>query len=191
MRGLVAVILLAFVFRLALFFLLRPTLGRISKAYGINITFDRQELTLLGGDVGLWGLKITPKNSSEPLLVCDYVRGHVSPTDLIMAQLHVLRAEADGVELTLDRTSDGRIPLLDTLAAATSKPSPAGAAAGCQSRRAGQTPGLHVAARDRSVPVESCARQGARRVRLASPGSNRGHERARQRPGKQKSRGAF
>src|SRR5690348_5641906 len=130
-RRLLAIIVLAVVFRVALFFLLRPTLGRISQAYGVNITFDRQELTLLGGDVGLWGLKITPKDGSEPFLVCDYVRGYVSLTDLIMARLHVLRAEADGVDLALERTSDGRIPLLDTLAAATAKsPPPAAKPAG-------------------------------------------------------------
>ena len=123
-RGLVVIILLAAVFRVALFFLLRPTLARVSQAYGVNITFDRQELTLVGGDVGLWGLKITPKDGTEPLLVCDYVRGYVSPTDLLRARLQVLRAEADGVDLALERTSDGKIPLLDIIATATANSPP-------------------------------------------------------------------
>jgi hypothetical protein len=37
-RGLVAIIVLAFVLRVTLFFLLRPTLARVSQAYGIDIT---------------------------------------------------------------------------------------------------------------------------------------------------------
>ena len=76
-RALVVVIVLAFALRVMVFFALRPTLRRVSEAYGVWITFDRQELTLVGGDVGLWGLKVFPKGSDKPLMACDYVRGNI------------------------------------------------------------------------------------------------------------------
>ena len=95
---------------------------KVAAAYGFDIGFDQQELTLLGGNVGLWGLKVTPKSGGEPVFRAGYIRGYISTIELLKGRLLVRRAEADGIDLALEHRADGHIPLLDMLLAATASP---------------------------------------------------------------------
>jgi hypothetical protein len=123
-RTIYTLLIIALIFRIILFFALAPVLSKVAGAYGFTASYDRQELTLLGGDVGLWGLKITPTAGGPPLLSADYVRGNISPLALLEGRLYVRRAEVDGSEITIDRTPDGRIPLLEHLVSNNTSPVP-------------------------------------------------------------------
>jgi uncharacterized protein involved in outer membrane biogenesis len=115
---------IAVAFRIILFFALYPVLAKVAEAYGFSATYDRQELTLLGGDVGLWGLRITPSTGGEPVFSADYLRGNISTLALLEGRLWVRRAEVDGCEIVLERTADGHIPLLEHLVSSTPAPTP-------------------------------------------------------------------
>jgi hypothetical protein len=118
-RAFLVVLTLALALRVILFFAIAPVMRKVAAAYGFDVSFQRQELTLLGGDVGLWGLKVIPSNGAEPVFNADYIRGYISVYELLKARLRVLRAEADGVDLSIERTADGRIPLLEQILQAT------------------------------------------------------------------------
>ena len=126
-RLLLVVVILLVVVR-ALFGILLPTaINRAAGLYGLAVDYERSEMNLLSGDVGLWHLRVTPKSalsgsasdaSPEPLARVGYVRGNISTWALLKLQLEVWRAEADGAELAIERLPDGRIPLLEQLLAA-------------------------------------------------------------------------
>jgi hypothetical protein len=122
-------VLVALIIRIILFFALGPVLSKVAAAYGFTATYDRQELTLLGGDVGLWGLRIAPATGGPVVFEADYLRGNVSPLALLEGRLYVRRAEVDGADLVLERTADGRIPLLEHLVSSTTAPAATPAAA--------------------------------------------------------------
>ncbi|MCE9592879.1 MAG: DUF748 domain-containing protein [Planctomycetes bacterium] len=113
----IVLLVLAVGMRVAVYFLLPSILNKVGDTYGLQITFERQEMVLLGGDVGIWGLKVAPKAGGPALFDADYVRGNISTIALIQGRLHALRVEADGVRMNLERTADGRIPALENLLA--------------------------------------------------------------------------
>jgi hypothetical protein len=116
---------LVVIVRLIVFVAIGPVLRRVGAAYGFDITYRTQELTTLGGDVGLWYFKVAPKSGGEPILAIDYLRGNISVVELLKGRLLVRRAEADGVDLRLERNADGHIPLLDQFLAAAATPTSA------------------------------------------------------------------
>lgn len=113
LKTLFALVLFAVVFRIGLFFLLAATLNKVANFYDLDLKYDRQEITLLGGDAGLWGVKVSNRGDPTPFLVADYVHGNVSVLALLRTNIEIWRMEADGVTLDVTRTADGRIPLMD------------------------------------------------------------------------------
>ena len=129
-RLVVVLALLALILRVAVYYALPKVLAKVGAAYDLDIRFERQEMTLLGGDAGLWHVTIAPKGGGEPLLKADYLRGDLSTLALLRGRLHVMRLEADGVQVSVERTADGRIPVLEKLlAGGTSAPGATGAPA--------------------------------------------------------------
>lgn len=118
-RLLVLVVILGLIFRALIYVVFPPVLRKVAGLYGLNATYDRMELYILGGDIGLWGLKLSPAEGGDPFLTVSYCRGSISTAALLRGRLHVGRAEAEGAQLAFDRTADGRLPLLEKLIAAT------------------------------------------------------------------------
>src|SRR4051794_32923839 len=126
----ITVIVVALVLRIVMIFVLPAVISRVGGFYGLDIKSDRQSLAVIGGRAELWNVKIYPKGSGDLLFAADYVHGEILPWKLLVGKLHVLRAEADGVNLIVLRTSDGRIPLLEQLASRrASTPAPSNAPA--------------------------------------------------------------
>ncbi|MCC6240544.1 MAG: DUF748 domain-containing protein [Phycisphaerales bacterium] len=125
---LVSLVTLAIVLRIALIFLLPVALRKVADRYGLDLTYDRYGLSLLGGNMQLWRLNLTPHGQADQRLVyVEYIDGDISTWRLLRGQLLVYRAEADGVDLLIERNSDGTIPLLDAFLApppATAESSP-------------------------------------------------------------------
>jgi hypothetical protein len=123
-RTVYTILIIAIIFRAILFFALPPVLHKVAAAYGFTATYDRQELTLVSGDVGLWGLKIYDESGGQPVFSADYIRGNISPLALLEGRLYIRRAEVDGSDIILDRTQGGRIPLLEHLITSSTTPAP-------------------------------------------------------------------
>lgn len=105
----------AVLMRLAIAIAFPLVLSRVAAIYDLDADYERKELTLLGGDAGLWHFSLTPKSGGQPVFQAGYVRGHISTFALLLGRLDVWRVEADGVDLRLERLADGRIPLLARL----------------------------------------------------------------------------
>lgn len=112
-RVLVVCIVLLFLFRLSLVWVVPAVIDRAANHYGLSASVERVELSILGTDAGLWHLKVSPKEGGKELASIDYVRVKVATWALLTGNLHLRRAEAEGVTLELHRTADGRLPLLD------------------------------------------------------------------------------
>jgi hypothetical protein len=103
----------ALLLRVSVIFLLPPVMHRIASAYDMRLEYQRMELYMLGGDVGIWNLKLTPIESNNPVMVSGYCRAAISPWNLLRGRLVVRRLEADGVDLLVERDESGRFPLLE------------------------------------------------------------------------------
>ncbi|HEY7091094.1 MAG TPA: DUF748 domain-containing protein [Tepidisphaeraceae bacterium] len=97
--------------------MLPTVLRKVAAAYDLNCSYGRSQMNLLSGDAELWYLNFVPKSGGEPVLKLDYVRGNISTLALLRGQLDAWRVEADGVEALIERTADGRVPLLETIQA--------------------------------------------------------------------------
>jgi Domain of Unknown Function (DUF748) len=115
-----ALLLVALSFRLVLHALFPYVLDRVARGYGLSATYDKLDLQMLGGDVGMWGLRFTPVEGGEPAIRSSYCRGAISIWRLFRLQLHVERVEAEDAEVVLQRLPDGTMPLVEKLLAATS-----------------------------------------------------------------------
>jgi hypothetical protein len=112
-------LLLSIVFRILLPLLLPTVLKKVASNYNLEANYERSEFNLLSGDVGLWHLTLTPKGQTDPVFTAGYIRGNISTLRLLTFNLEVWRAEADGVDLTLERDENGKIPLLEQLMTST------------------------------------------------------------------------
>jgi hypothetical protein len=90
-------------------------LNRVVAFYNLSCTYDRVNLSMLDGDLNLYNLTIRPKEGGEEIAHADYVFGNISPLELLRGRLFVYRLETDGINLVIDRTADGRVPLIDRL----------------------------------------------------------------------------
>lgn len=115
------------ILRASLGLLLPMVLRKIASGYDLDCTYERSELMLLSGDAGLWHLAFAPKGGGEPVLKLDYVRGNISVLSLLTGHLDVWRMEADGVKVLVERTADGKIPMLDKVLAVRADLLPAAA----------------------------------------------------------------
>ena len=95
--------------------LLPPVLNKVAKLYGLNAAYDKLELSAIGGDAGLWGLRFTPIGGGEPVLSMAYCRASISTWGLLFGHLNIRRVEAEGASLVVERTADGRLPLIERL----------------------------------------------------------------------------
>ncbi|MDP9175054.1 MAG: DUF748 domain-containing protein [Planctomycetota bacterium] len=109
--------LLALLFRLLLIILLPSVLHRVAWHYGLSASYERLELDILGGDVGIWHFSLSPAEGGDPLVQSEYARADISTLALFTGKLTVRRLEAEGGGLLIQRRADGAIPLLQRLAA--------------------------------------------------------------------------
>ncbi len=127
----VVLLVLALGLRVAVNLAFPTVLAKVAGYYDLDCSYERLQLNVLGGDVGLWHLTVNPKTANGaaidggPLVHAEYVRGNIAPLKLLVGKLEVWRVEADGVELNVERTADGRIPALEKLLAARPAPAPA------------------------------------------------------------------
>ncbi len=105
--------------------LLPSVLQKIAGQYGLTCTYDHSDMYLIDSDVGLWHLTIAPKEGGEPLFKAEYCRGDIAALPLLRGKLVVRRAEADGINLLLERLADGSIPILKHLPQTTTTATPA------------------------------------------------------------------
>jgi hypothetical protein len=119
LRTLVAVCILIIGFRILLSLILPSVLNRVAGYYGMSCDYQRLELNMLNGDAGIWGMEFRPVEGGSPIVQTDYCHGNISVMDLLRGKLVAYRVEADGVEMNIDRTADGRIPLLDRFVKST------------------------------------------------------------------------
>lgn len=115
--ALICLLVLVVVARVLVNLLLPTVLRKVAAAYDLDCEYERSELNLLSGDAGLWHLVLTPKSGGDPVLSVGYARGNLSVLALLRGQLDVWRVEADGVQLLVERTADGRIPLIEKILA--------------------------------------------------------------------------
>lgn len=120
-----AILLLFAIFRIALQFMLPTVLRRTAAAYGLSANYERHEMDLFGGDVGLWHLVLAPSGGGEALLSADYCRGDVSTWDLLRGHLVVRRLEAEGINLLVERDAKGEIALLKKITGTLASSTPA------------------------------------------------------------------
>jgi hypothetical protein len=110
--------------RAAVSLLLPPVLNKVAGHYKLRCAYDRLDLNVLSGAAELWGLEIGPVEGGQPILQSDYCQGEISIYNLLKGRLVVYRAVADGVDLNVERTADGRIPVLARFATAGASPPP-------------------------------------------------------------------
>lgn len=112
----IAVIAIGVIARVILAVALPKVLNTVAKHYGLDASYERSEIYLISGSVGMWHLNFTPKNKpGEPVISTEYCRADVSALNLLRGKLVVYRVEADGVEVLVDRNENGEIELLKTL----------------------------------------------------------------------------
>jgi Domain of Unknown Function (DUF748) len=123
--GLIVLICLTFVVRFLLSVLLPTVLNKVAKTYDLACSYDRLDLSLIGGTAAIWNLEVTPKEGGDPIFHADYCQGDISLYNLLKGRLVVYRVAADGVDMTVERTADGKIPLLARFASSSpAKPAP-------------------------------------------------------------------
>lgn len=116
-------ILICFVVVRALIPLLLPTvLTQVAARYDLDARYDKLDFNLLGGDVGIWNLRLLPRSGGEPVLSIGYCRGAVSTLGLLKGRLDVERAEAEDTTLVVERFPDGSLPLVDRFFSTSDKP---------------------------------------------------------------------
>jgi hypothetical protein len=121
-RILIALLLMAMiavVLRVVLVLALPPVLRSVAARYGFKPAYDRTELYLLAGDVGIWNFTLAPLAGGEPVLSTEYARADISALNLLRGRLVVRRVEADGVNVLIDRDANGEIPLLKQFISST------------------------------------------------------------------------
>ncbi len=122
---LVAVFAFVILFRVGLSVAFPIVLKKVAASYGLVADYDRFQLSLTGGDVGIGRLTFTPQGSSEPFVSVRYLRATISPFKLFKGELEVWHFEADGVDVDIERDEHGKIAMLDRLLGADQPPPPA------------------------------------------------------------------
>ncbi len=78
-RIIVVAVVVVLIMRALVHVLLPPVLRKVARTYGLNASYDRLEIETLGGDAGLWGLRLTSLEGGKPFLESEYCRGSPSP----------------------------------------------------------------------------------------------------------------
>ena len=114
-----ALVVIGLAFRLLLHVLFPTVLDRVARSYGLHAQYDKLDLSVLGADVGIWGLRFTPLTGGGPVISTGYCRGAISTFALLKLQLHVQRVEAEDAEVLVERLPDGSLPLVERLLGAS------------------------------------------------------------------------
>ncbi|HZV02332.1 MAG TPA: DUF748 domain-containing protein [Planctomycetota bacterium] len=109
--ALVALILVRWVLALAI-----PGLvGRVARGYGFQVHWDRLDFSILEGELELARVVVTPLGGKPSIATIGYVRLDIEPLSLLAKELHVRRAEADGVSLIVERDRDGELEIVKAI----------------------------------------------------------------------------
>lgn len=112
LRRLLILALILYVVRTVLLAMLPSLLDGAAEEQGLRIGYERLDVSLLGLDVELWHLDVTPRdaaNDTPPLMHLEYVRADVAVLSLLVGDLVVRRAEVDGLDMDLELDEDGRL----------------------------------------------------------------------------------
>src|SRR5947209_8553457 len=71
------------IFRVVLVIALPSVMRTVLKHYGLTASYERTEIYLVDGDVGLWHLKVSPLEGGEPIAQTEYCRADISTWDLL------------------------------------------------------------------------------------------------------------
>jgi len=116
--GLMVLLVLALIARIALGLALPSIVSKLAERYDLSCTFERLDLSLLAGDVELWHLVVAPleneapSEATEPFLDAEYCRADLAVTALLRGRIVLRRLEADGVDLSLRRDAGGTWDLM-------------------------------------------------------------------------------
>ncbi len=106
-------IVLVVVVRIAIPLLLPWVLDFVASGYGLRVQYERLDLSVLSGDFELWNFTVEPEGGGERYLDLEYCRGDLAVSRLFLGEIVVRRAEIDGLDLLVERASDGRLVILD------------------------------------------------------------------------------
>ncbi len=99
--------------RITMALLLRFTINQAAGLYGMDCDYSRVKMSLLGGFAQIWDMNLTPKGGGESILTIGTAGGDISPWDLLRGRLTIWRLSVQGLDVYVDRTADGRIPLIE------------------------------------------------------------------------------
>jgi len=119
---LLVLIAIGIALRVILAVALPSVLRKVAARYDLNCDYERSELYLISGNVGMWHLTLTPKSGGVPLLAAGYLRGDVSALNLLRGRLVVYHVEGDGIDVAIDRDEKGEVPILKQFLAAAPQP---------------------------------------------------------------------
>ena len=113
-RIVVIAVLLAVVMRLALPLVLPSIVRNLAGRKGLEVSWEKLDLSLLGGSLELWHLDARWKapegqeeGSGDAIAQLEYVTVDADVSALFTGDLKVHRVEADGIDLFLEREADG------------------------------------------------------------------------------------
>ncbi|MBI1382670.1 MAG: hypothetical protein GC161_16465 [Planctomycetaceae bacterium] len=111
-RVLLAVLVLVLL-RVVLGFTLAPIAVAAARAAGFDLVVERISLRVLGGELAVGGLVLTPAENAPagPLVELDHLRIDVAMRALFGGVVRVERVDVDGVRLRVERDPDGRLVL--------------------------------------------------------------------------------
>ena len=89
------VVALAVIARVTIAVAFPSVLRKVAAAYDLDAGYERMELYMLGGDVGLTHFTLTRKSGGEPILDMEYCRADVSALNLLRGKLVMRWVEAD------------------------------------------------------------------------------------------------
>src|SRR4051812_21222476 len=115
--------------RVVLVLALPSVLRKVAARYNLNCEYERTEMYLISGNIGIWRLTLTPKSGGDPLLAADYLRADISAANLLRGKLVVYHVEGDGIDAFVERDEHGEFPLLKQFLAAPSTAAPTKTAA--------------------------------------------------------------
>src|SRR5690606_35028214 len=101
----------------------------VAGGRGLSAELADVRLSLLRGELELRGLVVRTAAAGTPVAALEFVRLDLAPLALLRGSVVVRRVTVDGLTLELERTPDGRLPLLEQLAGPSAEAAPAEATA--------------------------------------------------------------
>ena len=86
-------------FRLALPFILPIVIDQVAGSYNLSVEYEELNLSLLGGEVELRDLVVTPIEGGDEFARLGYLRIDVRMWRLLGGSFHIKRADVDGIDV--------------------------------------------------------------------------------------------